>query len=307
MPEPDRVRVAEALRLSDRLSGSLWPGWERTPFRLLLVTDSVELFLGHRDLPGDFALQTYDSLLRREIWARPRQLSPTLLATFPLDGAPTVIVGSAERSGRHSVPWVLTLLHEHFHQWQYARPDYYARVARLDLAKGDTTGMWMLNYPFPYDSRPVIEATRRLSSSLVSALDSDSSGRQHALRAVVRARNALRRHLSDADYRYFEFQLWQEGVARFMEYAAARGATQLAPPSAEFQKLPDYESYEAVADRIRQGLRSELQQLDLAGQRRVAFYPLGAAMALLLDQSSPDWKREYARRPFVLAALLAPP
>jgi hypothetical protein len=52
-------------------------------------------------------------------------------------------------------------------------------------------------------------------------------------------------------------------------------------------------------------LRRELDQLDLARQRRVAFYPVGAAVALLLDRTRPHWKQAYARRPFALAALLS--
>jgi hypothetical protein len=53
------------------------------------------------------------------------------------------------------------------------------------------------------------------------------------------------------------------------------------------------------------GLRRELEQLDLAERRRVAFYPLGAAWALLLDQTRPDWKRIYARQPFTLPDLIS--
>jgi glucose-6-phosphate-specific signal transduction histidine kinase len=47
------------------------------------------------------------------------------------------------------------------------------------------------------------------------------------------------------------------------------------------------------------------EQLGLSRQRRVAFYPLGAAIALLLEETRSDWKRVYADRPFALAALLS--
>jgi hypothetical protein len=65
----------------------------------------------------------------------------------------------------------LTLLHEHLHQWQYSQPDYYAGVARLGLARGDTTGRWMLDYPFPYDSAPVRQAVHTLATALAGALE----------------------------------------------------------------------------------------------------------------------------------------
>jgi hypothetical protein len=300
----DRVRLAEALRLSDELSARLWPGWEHTPLRLLLVTDSAEFLVGRPQAAGDFTLHGFDSLLTREVWIRPRQFPPSLLATFPFDGTPTIVVGTAERTAKHSPAWVLTLLHEHFHQWQYTQPDYYTGIERLQLAHGDSTGQWMLNYPFPYGSRAVGQSTRELAIAILKALDADSTGRQRALAEVVRARDGLQSHVSPEEYRYFEFQLWQEGVARFLEYAAAGLAAKLPPPTRAFQRLQDYESYGSVAQRMRQDLRRELGQLDLARQGRVAFYPLGAGMALLLDETRPDWKQEYTRHLFALAALI---
>ena len=116
-------------------------------------------------------------------------------------------------------------------------------------------------------------------------------------------RDSLRTILSAADYRYLEFQLWQEGTARFTEYAAARAAAESGEPSAEFQTLPDYQPYRQAADAGLRSLRRELENLDLARQRRVAFYPVGAALALLLDESRPDWKRAYIRHPFRLPDL----
>jgi hypothetical protein len=122
---------------------------------------------------------------------------------------------------------------------------------------------------------------------------------------VVRERDAVRAKLSPADYRYLEFQLWQEGVARFVEYAVARAATRWGKPSVEFQALPDYQSYRAVASRIRHSLPRELARLSLGRDRRVGFYSLGAASALLLEESGSDWKRSYFERPFTLTPLLS--
>jgi hypothetical protein len=306
VPRRDRVRLAEALRLADELRDDLWPGWERTTLRVLLVTDSAEFLVGHSQPSADFVRRGYDTLLNREVWTRPRQFSPTLLATFPaVSGIPTIVIGSAEHTGQSSTAWVLTLLHEHFHQWQYSQPGYYAGVTRLDLAHGDTTGQWMLDYAFPYDSAPVQQAVRRLATALGQALDAPPSAKAQALRAAVGARETLRGCLTAADYRYFEFQLWQEGGARFIEYAAARAGAESGGPLAAFRSLPDYEPYSGAATGARRSLRRELEQLALGRQRRVAFYPLGAAMALLLEETRSDWKRAYADRPFALAALLS--
>ena len=125
-----------------------------------------------------------------------------------------------------------------------------------------------------------------------------------AVKAVVAARDTLRSRLSPADYRYFEFQLWQEGVARFIEYAVAREGAESGESATAFRSVSDYQPYSGAAEGARRSLRRELDQLALGRQRRVAFYPLGAAIALLLEETRPDWKRAYAARPFALAALL---
>jgi hypothetical protein len=305
LPDRDRVRLAEALRLTDSLRDRLWPTWGKATLSALLVSDSAEFLIGAARPPAEFTPVGYDSLLSRVVWTRPRHFPPNLLATFPaVGGMPTIVIGSAERTGKASTEWVLTVLHEHFHQWQNSQPGYYQGVAGLGLANGDTTGQWMLDYPFPYDSAAVQHDMRRLATALRQALDAPRAERLAALRNVVRAREALGRRVSAADYRYFEFQLWQEGVARFVEYVAARAAAGSGAPSARFLELSDYVPYATIAQRARWSLRRELEQLDLGRQRRVAFYSVGAAIALLLEDTRPDWKRTYMERPFALAALL---
>jgi hypothetical protein len=306
LPGEDRIRLAEARRLADQVCERIWPGWGRTAFPILLVSDSAEFLVGHRPPAGEFTTLGYDALLRSVVWSRARQFPPTLLATFPaVGGVPTVVIGSAARTGKSSTAWVLSLLHEHFHQWQYSQPDYYAAVSRLELAHGDTTGRWMLEYAFPYDSAPVQQAVRSLATALARALDTPPDARVESLRAVIHVRDALRSRLGEADYRYLEFQLWQEGVARFIEYAVARAAATAGEPSKEFQHLADHQSYGTAAHDGPAALRQELERLDLARDRRIAFYPIGAAVAVLLEETRTDWKQVYARRPFALAVLLS--
>ena len=63
--------------------------------------------------------------------------------------------------------------------------------------------------------------------------------------------------------------------------------------------------YGEAADTALRDLRRQLEQLDLAQQRRVAFYPIGGAWALLLDETRGDWKPAYIEDPFELPDLIS--
>lgn len=308
LPGPDRVRIAEAFRLADALGDGVWPGWSAAPFAVLLVTPATEFLVRHPRPSPEFARVGYDSLLGSEVYARPRVFAPTLLATFPaVGGVPTIVIGEAERTGKRSTAWVLTLLHEHFHQLQNSRPDYFQRALDLGLSGGDQTGMWMLDYPFPYDSAPVRAAVATLGSAahaLAGAAPGDA--RRAALARYVEARHEVREALSPLDYRYLAFQLWQEGVARYTELAVATLAASRFAPGAAFRALPDYTSFADAAAELRAQVDAA-RALDLASDRRVAFYPLGAATALALDAAAPGWRGRYFEHPFDLDPLLPDP
>lgn len=303
IPRPDQVRLAEAFRLDRLVADRIWPGWHQVPFAVLLITDSVEYLVRHPAPTPDFVSLGYDSLLGANVRARRRIFPTRLLATAPfVGGVNTIAVGTAEATGKSSVEWVLTLMHEHFHQLQYSRPGYYAGVAGLDLARGDTTGMWMLNYPFPYDSAPVSAALEHLAAALDRAVGAppgkDDPGR--LLTAALLARDSVRDVVSARDDRYLEFQLWQEGIARYTEYAVALAAEQAGGPSAEFRALPDYQDYAAAAAGQLARLHAELADERPAVSRRVIVYSLGAALALAMDRAGRDWKTGYFQAPFVL-------
>lgn len=291
LPEDSRIRLAETRRLARAIEDRVWKGWAAAPFAVLLVTDSVEFLVWHPRPSADFQSLGYDSLLGSEVLARPRQYPPTYLATFPaVGGVPTIVAGQPATTGKSSSEWVLTLMHEHFHQLQNSQPRYYAAVDSLQLSHGDQTGMWMLNYAFPYDSAPIQRAFAGLSQALTAALADPSRA---ALQRYAAARRAVRAALGPEDTRYMDFQLWQEGVARYTEYACARAAARGYTPSAPFAALPDFISYADAATRLRGQVESELSRPDLGAKRRVLFYPLGAATALLLEKTVPRWKDQY--------------
>ena len=308
--QDDRIRLAEFFRLGEAIGDQLWSGWSAAPFAVLLITPDREYLVRHPRPSSDFTKVGYDSLLRAEVFSRPRALAPNFLATFPaVGGVPTIVVGQPGATKKSSTAWVLTLLHEHFHQRQMSQPGYYDGVAALGLSRGDQTGMWMLNFPFPYDSGTVAERFRELTRGLDSALaptsvPTSADARAARWRAVADARARLRATLSADDEKYLAFQIWQEGVARYTELKVARWAAERYTPSAAFRALPDFTSFAVAAEAIEANIRAELRASDLAGSRRVAFYPVGAATAMLLDQVSPEWRGRYLGHGYTLDAML---
>lgn len=294
----DLVRVAEAFRLAEALRTAVWPGWETTSFSVLLVSGDREFLIGRRKVPKGFSLSGYSTLLQADVWTRPRQFDPGLLATFPAFGLPPVVViGRAEATGKTSTDWVLTLLHEHFHQHQSSAAGYYAEVEQLGLSGGDQTGRWMLDYPFPYESTKVASAFASVARELGQTLGSSSpEARSRFWRMYSRFLDSL----SPRDRRYLSFQVWQEGVPRYVELQLAELAAQRYAPSLEFRRLPEVDPFARVAERIRAAIFNELSKPDLAGRKRESFYAFGAGLALLLDRDREGWKSRYMTEKFSL-------
>ena len=134
---------------------------------MLLVTSNEEFLTHHPAPPKDF------QAIGDGFYARPRQFPLNLLATFPAFGPQSVIVIGEPQStnSKTSTPWLITLMHEHFHQLQNAQPGYFQAVQDLGLRGDDNTGMWMLNYPFPYERAEVMHAFANLRDLLLAGVN----------------------------------------------------------------------------------------------------------------------------------------
>jgi len=282
------LRLAiEARRLA--LSTPLWPGWSTAPSQVLLVSDSLEYLIGapgpangFSDLAGDFSGERVQS--------RPRVFSPTLLATFPaVNGTPTIVIGTTATTRLSPAAWTATLAHEHMHQWQYSRPGYYDRVQQLDLARGDTTGMWMLNFAVPYTDTVLGHALAAFAHTLNTQPAASLSVVREAWRQVERAAGT-------ESARYLAFQFWQEGVARFTEEAFARamagGSATSTEPSRDTSLTRRH--FAALADSLAQRRTRRIGPADVARRKREIAYPIGAALAAWMDAQQPSWRSNYA-------------
>ena len=296
----DRVLLSETFRLAAELGEEIWPGWGVAPWEVLLIGEEHEYLVNSPRRPEGFADLGRDELLEGKVLARGRTVPPGLRATLPmLGGPPLVVVGRPQATGLDPTAWVAMVLHEHFHQLQMSDKGYYADVEALDLAGGDETGSWMLDFPFPYDDPEVDKRFNGLCATIRAVLAGDAPPA-----FVAEALAALSAVLPDDAYRYLSFQLWQEGVARYVQYKTAQIAGERFRPSAAFKALPGYRPFSEVAAEIREQILAELAEPGLSERRRVAFYAAGAGMAILFEELAPDWRRGYLERKFALEGLL---
>lgn len=296
LPHDNAIRVREFYRLADQISDEVWPGWSKTPAPLLLVTPDAEFLTHHPHPPADF------NKIEDDWYQRPRQFSTSLLATFPAFGPPSVIVigDPSHTEAKTSTPWIITLMHEHFHQLQDAQPGTFEAVQKLGLARGDTTGMWMLNYPFPYDKPQVDDSFHHLRDLLLATLaEPDGPKFRKMAKQYIAARKRFFASLSSDDARYLNFQIWKEGIARYVQVRSAEAAAHYAA-TPEYASLADYETFGEYAARARRDTIDELHRANLSQWKRTVVYSFGACEGFLLDRLHPKWREDYFRHPFTL-------
>jgi len=289
LPADDAARIAEFYRLAAQIQDKVWAGWSKTPAPILLVTTDTEYLTHFSTPPKDF------QKVGEDVYARPRQFPTDLQATFPAFGPPSVIVigEPADTASKTSTPWLLVLMHEHFHQLQWAQPEYLRAISDLGLSKGDATGMWMLNYRFPYDNPEFAASFEYLRDSLLNTLNEVDKQKFGVLaKQYLKDRKQFFAQFLPGDHKYFSFQLWQEGVARYTQIKAAEAAGDY-QPSAAYAALPDFTPFNNYAVSARSRTLDELKHIDIAQSKREVFYSFGAAEALLLDRINPEWKSEY--------------
>lgn len=290
----DKIRIREAVNISEQVGDKIWNGINDVPFVVLLVTDSVEFLVNHPYPSDEFKLSEEDTVLNTTILYRSRHFPDWYLATFPaVNGVNCIVAGTPEKTNKNSTNWIITLLHEHFHQYQFTSQDYYDEVNKLDLSGGDETGMWQLNYAFPYDNTKVIEQFNKYTSALLKAVSNVEKKRfNRDLKNYLKERTRFKNLLNPADYRYFSFQIWQEGIARHTEYKFIE-ALNFYTPSSEMTQLKDFINFTEVKDKFYSSQLSYITSSKLEIDKRVCFYAIGFAEGVLLDKQNPTWQEKY--------------
>lgn len=265
-----KVLIEVTNEVAPKLHSHYWLDWQKAPNQLLLIEDDREFL---------FFSQSADTTFHDNCEGNPsrlRTLNKQFLATFPLvNQKPTIVIGTPANTGKTKLEWVITILHEHFHQLQFSHPKYYSALTALALDKGDKNGLWMLNHPFPYKDSVVNLIVKEMSRNL--ALLNTEKSKKMALKDHIRLKKALNEMLSEADYRYFNLQLWQEGMARYMEILLVGDWIK------NFERIPQNNFTKMELENVRKKyeweLLDDLLNSCLRDQNRSYFYSLGAAEA----------------------------
>ncbi len=159
-----------------------------------------------------------------------------------------------------------------------------------------------MNYPFPYKDTQTGKSFSALSNLLAETLQTKKKSNFSAkLNEYLKARREFQQLLSEADYKYFSFQIWQEGIARYTELRIANLAARKYKPSKKFLALKDYAPFKEVAEEIlNKQIMASLPTLQLERWERNVFYPFGAAEGLLLDRTNPKWQSRYLTEKFYI-------
>jgi len=297
----DKVRIREAETISRFYGENIWKGISKAPFAIILVDDSVEFLINHPSPSKDFRPLGYDSLLSTRVYHRKAVFDKHFLATFPaVNGVNTIVVGTPENTGKTSTDWIITLLHEHFHQFVNSSPGYYSAVNELDLSRGDQSGMWMLNYPFPYADTVIAAQYKSYSGALSEALSKTATD-PFSLRfsRYVHQRKRFQELLKPADYRYYSFQIWQEGIARYTEYKFLDLLNGY-EPSRDVSNLPDFIPFETFRESFYKTHGNRITAWSLGKHGRECFYAVGLGEGLILDRLNPSWREKYLTDKFYL-------
>jgi hypothetical protein len=293
--ETDRRMIADAQAIVRNEGDLLWTGLSQAPLPTLLIGPEREtLFCG---LPtSGFSAIGFDPITRCTMQVRARELPVDLAAATDLGNVSVIHMGLPEALEATQADWIVTFLHEAFHQHQSTLPGYFSAVDEVRARLSKAGEQWVLEYPFPYaDPKVKAEfAAMILSAGQFLSAENEMQA-EAAIRSYVEARNRARDAMSPDDWLYYEFQVGQEGVARWTElkFAAAAGNARADIASIGTERTG--------------GLAVSLGAIDSQGLgmwRRSSFYVLGAIEASMLERVRPQWQLEYETNPFAMGSML---
>lgn len=290
----DKIRIREAMNIAKLYGDQIWNGYSEVPFAVILVTDTLEFLINHPNPSDDFTITGKDDILGSEVGFRNRVFDKEIFASFPaVNGISCIVAGTPENTGKNSADWIITFLHEHFHKFQSSQPGYYDQANSLELSRGDNTGMWMISYPFPYDGTDVNRNYDIMKNALSAALGAFGTPEFELLfRNYSSAREIFLNALNNDDRKYYMFQIWQEGIARYTEYKFLEAISGY-ESTPEYSGLAGNVSFSEFKGAFFNTHKKFLEDFSLKENKRGCFYEIGFAEGILLDAADPGWRSRY--------------
>ncbi len=322
----EKARLSEVLHLRTALGDAVWPGWAAADIPLIVYNEKYAFLVGYQDppagwlkmpirerrggaweqVPGDsFEGKAYYRTVITDPAKTPEGFSVLVgerwTATFQTreygevsfyqgfrQGLPPVISGVVPvRLGWQFLmgktdSYIAALEHESFHAYEGMLAPQMLAAAERSYAEDET---------YPYAAMD--SAWRGEMDVLVRAVEaSDETERRALVLRFLDNRRARRVTLSREQIEFERLREWEEGLAKYAELEIARRAEAGAAYQPVDAILRDsaFQSYTGQAQFWRAQLSEATRTQGRSGDTR--FYYSGNALAILLDQLLPDWKRQ---------------
>ena len=312
--------VREALQIVGIVGEQVWPGWGTTPKTTLIVGEEDEFLvtIGLDIEVADNFAATGETIAGFAVYSRPRSLTRTLRAAFPVDGIPMAVVGAWDATEESPNEWTISLVEQWFHLLQLQRGE---QTKATDLGIGEVeVPSWRIDYPFPFEDEDVGNAMVLLGVALydfgITAPDLPRTSQrsfqgQTARAALANLRTVLTLKHGASAYDFFRLRTWRDGVARYSgvlvaRLVAAAEEREVYSSIPGFASLDEHRSYFRV---WRDGFANQvwlIRTAQLDGDRHLtSFDALGHGMAVMLDVIAPEWKDSYFEQGVWLDDLIA--
>jgi hypothetical protein len=279
----------------------VWKGMAAAPFDVLLIEQEREtLFCS--PTRKDFARRRWDPITRCWTQTRARTQDPDSFGETDVfgNGRPIILVGVPPTKPDDLQFWTALMVHEHFHQLQDSKPWMGAEVKLLGPVFGGGTGAnsWALVYPFPYKREDVNAVFDKMAAAALDFLQAKTAEEgSNAASDYLAQRAALEHLVSPTDWRYFEEQMWTEGIARWTQ----------APVMDAYARMSQDPGWRKAAEGMHKARIVSLNAVRRQGikmWKRSAIYEVGPVEAEIAAMRCKDWKAAYWAHHFTMGPLL---
>lgn len=295
IPEPNINKEIHLILCTQKIiqlyGDTIWENIHNTPLKILLITDSLEFLFNHNNPSKDFELYKYDSLLKTNIYVRPRVFPPFLRATFPaVNNQDCIVAGNSSNTEKSDEDWVIMLLHEHFHLYQGENNKYKKNIKLLSKKISNGSDNWMLDYNFPYNDQSINQLIKEYITIINETYLSIGKGNYKEKINQLRTKQAeLKKLLSSNDFDYYSFQIWQEGIATYTETKYLNELNQ----NKDFIKKTTGLDYNLKNETHLSKYQNYLLNGDLQKEKRNLFYSIGMLQGIINDIENPEWRSTY--------------